>query len=358
MSYSFFKFWKTYIASPIEPKDDFLYYQDLEKKLSDKFHLTNEQFESLFYQNGQIWEMKQWPFTLCHWYAMIDTIKDTAFFQTLMRLNIKEITKWKEREVRFPTNAKWKRYRITNDELKKREQVEKEQAKQNQKWREKSEWPIWFMLLLIAYLKNQKMIDWDIKIDHNNDYMLYKGRHSHLDMGTLFWEEYLKHQVWIDNFSTLYNEIITIDINQYNNMNTIKIWEFSVLPRIDFKIEWIDNLSDSKNIVIENGWNFFLPKNWIQWNIKTCLFDYHAYAFKNFYINDKGEEIVILSNPRNTAEKLHIPLSELKSFCQFRRSQVDITRLLENILSENPSKEHIDSTRTNLTSNLTHTQKK
>jgi len=160
MIYSFCKFWDTYKVCPIIPKDDFPYYQEIKEKLSDKYYLTNEQFESMFFENGNIWETKQWPFGLCHRDAMIDTIKEMVFFSALMRLNIKESKNGKEREVRIPMNIKWKWYKINEHDLHRRETLENEEAKKNQKWRKKSEWPIWFIILMLAYLKSIGTFHW------------------------------------------------------------------------------------------------------------------------------------------------------------------------------------------------------
>lgn len=336
--------------SVIHPKDDFLHYKKLEASISREFNLTNKQFESLFFENGKIWETKQWPFTLCHRDATIDTIKDMDFFSTLMKLNIKEIIQWEEREVRLPMNINWKRYKISNNDLQKRELLEKKEAEKNQKWRERSEWPIWFKLLLIAYLRSSAIINENFEIcDY---YALNNGWWVEFNMNTLFWEDYFKTQITNNDFSTLYNENIIIDINPKNTQDTRQVWPFTIFPPINFKIEWTDNLVNSKNTIIENQGNYYLPKDGIRWNIKTTIFDNHAYAVKKVYTNEYNEIFIILENPRNTKEKIHISLNELKTFCTFKKAQIDITKLLEDMLFESSPKHASDNTKKDLASNL------
>lgn len=330
----------------IHPKDDFWYYKKLEEKIWKKFNLTDEQFESLFFENGKMWETKQWPFTLCHRDSMINTIKEMDFFPTLMKLNIKETIPWKERKIRFPMNATWQRYKINKDDILKLKQMENEEAERNQKWRKESEWPIWFKLLLIVYLKHEWIINENFEIINN--FTINNGRYSLDDTKEMFWEKYTNSQTNSDT-STLYNENILIDINRNNTLQTIKIWPFKVFP-IDFKIKWLDNIEDSPNIIIEKDGIYYLPKDWISWNIKTCIFDAHAYAFKWIYKNNEGKEIIILENPRNTAEEIHIRLNDIADFCIFTKIQIDITKLLEDILSENPLHNVLQETRENIAS--------
>ena len=315
----------------IQPKNDFLYYEEIEKNLWNKFNLTNEQFESLFFENWKIWETKQWPFMLCHRDSMINTIKEMNFFHALMKLNIKEIIPWKERKIRFPINADWQRYKINKNDILKLKEIENNEAKRNQKWWKESEWPIWFKLLLIAYLKDSWVINNNFEII--NDYATNKGWWTSINIQTLFWKKYINDRISNDNLSTLYNENILIDINPRNTLDTIKVWPFQAFP-IDFKIEWLDNIENSQNIIIEKNGHYYLPKDWVSWNIKTCLFDAHAYAFKWIYKNNEDQNVVILENPRNTEEKIHINLDDIKDFCMFRKIQIDITKLLEDILSE------------------------
>lgn len=334
-----------------QPKDDFLYYKEIEKNLWNKFNLTNEQFESLFFENGKIWETKQWPFMLCHRDSMINTIKEMEFFPTLMKLNIKEIMPWKERKVRFPINASWQRYKINENDILKLKEIENEEAKKNQKWREESEWPIWFKLLLIAYLKHSWVINDNFEII--NDCAINKGWWSYINIQTTFWTKYINDQISNDNLSTLYNENILLDINPNNTLHTIKVWPFQAFP-INFKIEWLDNIENSKNIIIEKDGNYYLPKDWVSWNIKTCLIDAHAYAFKWSYKNNEGKEVVILENPRNTKEKIHINLDDIKDFCMFRKIQIDITKLLEDISSETQIHHISEGAKKDIASNLSH----
>ena len=269
---------------------------------------------SLQYGKNGITEIKQTTLEYCYAYTGFNLLKRSNFFEVMIKTSIRETSEWWEVTVPFwSRNGKiikvWKQeihdsYRVLNEET---------WTYQSKKSKTTSETSTWMKVLEIAFIKEyileqnnlgdqyakseetrttyKQAIEWaresfkktgDFKLNGELLWAVEWGRTGDF-LNRMIWENVVK-RVLLNEDADLYKKETLFD---FINNGTLKI-----------KVG-----SNENNPHLKVDWNFTIKD--ISGKKLTLITD-HAYSLERVYTTKTWEKVAVISNPRNTHEKIHV----------------------------------------------------
>ena len=273
-----------------------------------------QNWRSLQYGKNGIAEIKQTTLGYCYAYTGFNLLKRSNFFEVMIKTSIRETAEWWEVTVPFwSRNGKiikvWKQeihdsYRVLDEET---------WTYQFKKSKTTSETSTWMKVLEIAFIKEyilehnylgdqkaesketraiyKQAIEWaresfkktgDFKLNGELLWAVEWGRTGDF-LNRMIWENvvkstFLKQESDLSKKDALFNFI---------NNGTLKIKVGSNKNNPHLKVDWNFTIKDI------SGKSLTLTIN-------------HAYALERVYITKTWEKVAVISNPRNTHEKIHV----------------------------------------------------
>ena len=269
---------------------------------------------SLQYGKNGIAEIKQTTLGYCYAYTGFNLLKRSNFFEVMIKTSIRETSEWWEVTVPFwSRNGKiikvWKQeihdsYRVLN---------EKTWTYKSKESKTTSKTSTWMKVLEIAFIK-------EYILEHN-----YLGDQKAKSEETR--TTYKQAIEWAresfkktGDFKLNGEPLWAVEWGRTGDFLNRMIWE-NVVKKTFLKQESdlskkdaLFNFINNGTLKIEVGSNNFNPHLKVDWNFtikdiwgkKLTLITDHAYSLERVYTTKSWEKVAVISNPRNTHEKIHV----------------------------------------------------
>ena len=269
---------------------------------------------SLQYGKNGIAEIKQTTLGYCYAYTGFNLFKRSNFFEVMIKTSIRETSEWWEVTVPFwSRNGKiikvWKQeihdsYRVLN---------EKTWTYKSKESKTTSKTSTWMKVLEIAFIK-------EYILEHN---YLGDQRAKSEETRTTYKQaiEWARESFKKTGDFKLNGELLwAVEWGRTGDFLNRMIWE-NVVKRTFLKQESdlskkdaLFNFINNGTLKIEVGSNNFNPHLKVDWNFtikdisgkKLTLITDHAYSLERVYTTKSWEKVAVISNPRNTHEKIHV----------------------------------------------------
>ena len=269
---------------------------------------------SLQYGKNGIAEIKQTTLGYCYAYTGFNLLKRSNFFEVMIKTSIRETSEWWEVTVPFwSRNGKiikvWKQeihdsYRVLN---------EKTWTYKSKESKTTSKTSTWMKVLEIAFIK-------EYILEHN---YLGDQRAKSEETRTTYKQaiEWARESFKKTGDFKLNGELLwAVEWGRTGDFLNRMIWE-NVVKRTFLKQESdlskkdaLFNFINNGTLKIEVGSNNFNPHLKVDWNFtikdiwgkKLTLITDHAYSLERVYTTKTWEKVAVISNPRNTHEKIHV----------------------------------------------------
>ena len=269
---------------------------------------------SLQYGKNGIAEIKQTTLGYCYAYTGFNLLKRSNFFEVMIKTSIRETSEWWEVTVPFwSRNGKiikvWKQeihdsYRVLN---------EKTWTYKSKESKTTSKTSTWMKVLEIAFIK-------EYILEHN---YLGDQRAKSEETRTTYKQaiEWARESFKKTGDFKLNGELLwAVEWGRTGDFLNRMIWE-NVVKRTFLKQESdlskkdaLFNFINNGTLKIEVGSNNFNPHLKVDWNFtikdiwgkKLTLITDHAYSLERVYTTKSWEKVAVISNPRNTHEKIHV----------------------------------------------------
>ena len=268
----------------------------------------------LQYGKNGIAEIKQTTLGYCYAYTGFNLLKRSNFFEVMIKTSIRETAEWWEVTVPFwSRNGKiikvWKQeihdsYRVLDKET---------WTYQSKESKTTSETSTWMKVLEIAFIKEYILEHnylGDQRVESKETRAIYKqaiewARESFKKTGDFKLNGELLWAVEWGRTGDFINRMIWENVVK----NTFLTQE-SDLSKKDSLFNFINN----GTLKIEVGSNKNNPHLKVDWNFtikdisgkSLTLTINHAYALERVYTTKTWEKVAVISNPRNTHEKIHV----------------------------------------------------
>ena len=268
----------------------------------------------LQYGKNGIAEIKQTTLGYCYAYTGFNLLKRSNFFEVMIKTSIRETAEWWEVTVPFwSRNGKiikvWKQeihdsYRVLDEET---------WTYQSKKSKTTSETSTWMKVLEIAFIKEyileqNNLGDQDAKSEETRTTYKqaiesakesFKKTGDFQLNGELLWAvewgrtgDFLNRMIWE-------NVVKRTFLKQESDLSK-KDALFNFINNGSLKIKVGSNKS---NPHLKVDWNFTIKDIWGK---KLTLITKHAYSLERVYTTKTWEKVAVISNPRNTHEKIHV----------------------------------------------------
>ena len=269
---------------------------------------------SLQYGKNGIAEIKQTTLGYCYAYTGFNLLKRSNFFEVMIRTSIRETSEWWEVTVPFwSRNGKiikvWKQeihdsYRVLN---------EKTWTYKSKESKTTSKTSTWMKVLEIAFIK-------EYILEHN---YLGDQKAKSEETRTTYKQaiEWARESFKKTGDFKLNGELLwAVEWGRTGDFLNRMIWE-NVVKKTFLKQESdlskkdaLFNFINNGTLKIEVGSNNFNPHLKVDWNFtikdiwgkKLTLITDHAYSLERVYTTKSWEKVAVISNPRNTHEKIHV----------------------------------------------------
>ena len=269
---------------------------------------------SLQYGKNGIAEIKQTTLGYCYAYTGFNLLKRSNFFEVMIKTSIRETSEWWEVTVPFwSRNGKiikvWKQeihdsYRVLN---------EKTWTYKSKESKTTSKTSTWMKVLEIAFIK-------EYILEHN---YLGDQRAKSEETRTTYKQaiEWARESFKKTGDFKLNGELLwAVEWGRTGDFLNRMIWE-NVVKKTFLKQESdlskkdaLFNFINNGTLKIEVGSNNFNPHLKVDWNFtikdiwgkKLTLITDHAYSLERVYTTKSWEKVAVISNPRNTHEKIHV----------------------------------------------------
>ena len=269
---------------------------------------------SLQYGKNGIAEIKQTTLGYCYAYTGFNLLKRSNFFEVMIKTSIRETSEWWEVTVPFwSRNGKiikvWKQeihdsYRVLN---------EKTWTYKSKESKTTSKTSTWMKVLEIAFIK-------EYILEHN---YLGDQKAKSEETRTTYKQaiEWARESFKKTGDFKLNGELLwAIEWGRTGDFLNRMIWE-NVVKKTFLKQESdlskkdaLFNFINNGTLKIEVGSNNFNPHLKVDWNFtikdiwgkKLTLITDHAYSLERVYTTKSWEKVAVISNPRNTHEKIHV----------------------------------------------------
>ena len=269
---------------------------------------------SLQYGKNGIAEIKQTTLGYCYAYTGFNLLKRSNFFEVMIKTSIRETSEWWEVTVPFwSRNGKiikvWKQeihdsYRVLN---------KKTWTYKSKESKATSKTSTWMKVLEIAFIK-------EYILEHN---YLGDQKAKSEETRTTYKQaiEWARESFKKTGDFKLNGELLwAVEWGRTGDFLNRMIWE-NVVKRTFLKQESdlskkdaLFNFINNGTLKIEVGSNNFNPHLKVDWNFtikdiwgkKLTLITDHAYSLERVYTTKTWEKVAVISNPRNTHEKIHV----------------------------------------------------
>ena len=269
---------------------------------------------SLQYGKNGIAEIKQTTLGYCYAYTGFNLLKRSNFFEVMIKTSIRETSEWWEVTVPFwSRNGKiikvWKQeihdsYRVLN---------EKTWTYKSKESKTTSKTSTWMKVLEIAFIK-------EYILEHN---YLGDQRAKSEETRTTYKQaiEWARESLKKTGDFKLNGELLwAVEWGRTGDFLNRMIWE-NVVKRTFLKQESdlskkdaLFNFINNGTLKIKVGSNKNNPHLKIDWNFtikdisgkSLTLTINHAYSLERVYTTKTWEKVAVISNPRNTHEKIHV----------------------------------------------------
>ena len=269
---------------------------------------------SLQYGKNGIAEIKQTTLGYCYAYTGFNLLKRSNFFEVMIKTSIRETSEWWEVTVPFwSRNGKiikvWKQeihdsYRVLN---------EKTWTYKSKESKTTSKTSTWMKVLEIAFIK-------EYILEHN---YLGDQKAKSEETRTTYKQaiEWARESFKKTGDFKLNGELLwAVEWGRTGDFLNRMIWE-NVVKRTFLKQESdlskkdaLFNFINNGTLKIEVGSNNFNPHLKVDWNFtikdisgkSLTLTINHAYSLERVYTTKTWEKVAVISNPRNTHEKIHV----------------------------------------------------
>ena len=269
---------------------------------------------SLQYGKNGIAEIKQTTLGYCYAYTGFNLLKRSNFFEVMIKTSIRETSEWWEVTVPFwSRNGKiikvWKQeihdsYRVLN---------EKTWTYKSKESKTTSKTSTWMKVLEIAFIK-------EYILEHN---YLGDQKAKSEETRTTYKQaiEWARESFKKTGDFKLNGELLwAVEWGRTGDFLNRMIWE-NVVKKTFLKQESdlskkdaLFNFINNGTLKIEVGSNNFNPHLKVDWNFtikdiwgkKLTLITDHAYSLERVYTTKSWEKVAVISNPRNTHEKIHV----------------------------------------------------
>ena len=269
---------------------------------------------SLQYGKNGIAEIKQTTLGYCYAYTGFNLLKRSNFFEVMIKTSIRETSEWWEVTVPFwSRNGKiikvWKQeihdsYRVLN---------EKTWTYKSKESKTTSKTSTWMKVLEIAFIK-------EYILEHN---YLGDQRAKSEETRTTYKQaiEWARESFKKTGDFKLNGELLwAVEWGRTGDFLNRMIWE-NVVKRTFLKQESdlskkdaLFNFINNGTLKIKVGSNKSNPHLKIDWNFtikdisgkSLTLTINHAYSLERVYTTKTWEKVAVISNPRNTHEKIHV----------------------------------------------------
>ena len=269
---------------------------------------------SLQYGKNGIAEIKQTTLGYCYAYTGFNLFKRSNFFEVMIKTSIRETSEWWEVTVPFwSRNGKiikvWKQeihdsYRVLN---------EKTWTYKSKESKTTSKTSTWMKVLEIAFIK-------EYILEHN---YLGDQKAKSEETRTTYKQaiEWARESFKKTGDFKLNGELLwAVEWGRTGDFLNRMIWE-NVVKKTFLKQESdlskkdaLFNFINNGTLKIEVGSNNFNPHLKVDWNFtikdiwgkKLTLITDHAYSLERVYTTKSWEKVAVISNPRNTHEKIHV----------------------------------------------------
>ena len=289
-------------------------FDELFRNVDQQHEITKIKQQNLKYGKYGITEIMQKTLEYCYAYTGFNLLKRSNFFEVMIKTSIRETSQWWEVNVPFGSkNGKiikvWKQeihdsYRVLDEDTWTYNSFESETTSKTSPW---------MKILEIAFIKEHileqnNLGDQDAKSEETRT--TYKqaiewARESFKKTGDfqlngeLLWAvewgrtgDFLNRMIWE-------NVVKRTFLKQESDLSK-KDALFNFINNGTLKIEVGSNKS---NPHLKVDWNFTIKDIWGK---ELTLITDHAYSLERVYTTKSWEKVAVISNPRNTHEKIHV----------------------------------------------------
>ncbi len=308
---------------------------DFLNTLLGRYSSIPSKYEKVFVQGkyGKA-EIKQNNLGLCYAYTGFEILKKSNYFDTMVQTSMREIPWWWEIKVPFG-NKDGKTIKVYENELDKKYTFVDNKSGHEKTVNINSNSAKWFKILEIAFIKEYILhySGWREDIYDSNIHIQNARRQFEQNgifemtwelLNTVEWwwtMEFLHHMLWKDIINSVR---IRDSVQKEMAFEQIKTW------LVKIELSSYMNKNDASNTVkivdADEDWKVKSFK--VQWT-KKVLYTGHAYSIEKGYVDSKtGEKMVVVINPRNTSNKIHMTLDQcMEWFTTWEINQINIDKM-------------------------------
>ena len=289
-------------------------FDELFRNVDQQHEITKIKQQNLKYGKNGIAEIEQTTLGYCYAYTGFNLLKRSNFFEVMIKTSIRETSEWWEVKVPFwSKNGKiikvWKQeihdsYRVLDKDTWTYNSFESETTSKTSPW---------MKILEIAFIK-------EYILEQNN----LGDQHAKSEETRTIYKQAIesaKESFKKTGDFKLNGELLwAVEWGLTGNFLDRMIWENVVkrvllngnadLSKKDALFDFINNGtlkikvgSNEDNPHLKVNWNFTIKDIWGK---ELTLITEHAYSLERVYTTKSWEKVAVISNPRNTHEKIHI----------------------------------------------------